>query len=88
MKYRIDADNHAKLAALFAELKNENVAYTMKCVCLPDGAGRGETVVDHVRLFRNHPQVCWEYRVHERGHPGRHRHAGPFGSAAKAAGVL
>ena len=73
---RIDADNHAKLAALFAELKNENVAYTMKCVCLPDGAGRGETVVDHVRLFRSHPSIRWEYRVHEQILPSVRRLGG------------
>ena len=23
------------------------------------------TVVDHVRLFRNDPRICWRYRVHE-----------------------
>ena len=28
------------------------------------GAGSG-MVVDHVRLFRNRPDVRWKYRVHE-----------------------
>jgi tetratricopeptide (TPR) repeat protein len=28
------------------------------------------TVVDHVRLFRNHPQIRWSYRVHEQILPG------------------
>jgi tetratricopeptide (TPR) repeat protein len=36
----------------------------MKCLCLPDGNGAA-TVVDHLRLFRNHPQVRWDFRVHE-----------------------
>src|SRR5262245_7505521 len=29
-----------------------------------------ETEVDHVRLFRNHPQLRWKYRVHEQILPG------------------
>src|SRR5262249_37140194 len=41
----------------------ENAAYAMKCRCL---AKSGEaTLVDHVRLFRNRPDVRWKYRVHE-----------------------
>ena len=37
----------------------------MKCLCLPDAATGTATVVDHVRLFRNLPQIRWSYRVHE-----------------------
>jgi tetratricopeptide (TPR) repeat protein len=36
----------------------------MKCLCLPDAKGT-ETLVDHLRLFRNRPDVRWEFRVHE-----------------------
>jgi tetratricopeptide (TPR) repeat protein len=62
---RIDDTNREKLRALLASLGNDNAAYSMKCVCLPDPAGGTATVVDHVRLFRRHDAIRWEYRVHE-----------------------
>jgi glycosyltransferase involved in cell wall biosynthesis len=31
-------------------------AYVLRCLCLPDGLSNNGTVVDHVRLFRNHPE--------------------------------
>jgi GT2 family glycosyltransferase/tetratricopeptide (TPR) repeat protein len=62
---RLDEENRQKLRALFANLPDGNVAYVMKCLCLPDPVSRTATVVDHVRLFRNHPQLRWEHRVHE-----------------------
>jgi tetratricopeptide (TPR) repeat protein len=62
---RLDEDNRAKLRHLFAGLNGENVAYSMKCLCLPDQATGTSTVVDHVRLFRSHPALRWDYRVHE-----------------------
>jgi len=62
---RLDEENRAKLRALFESLNDENAAYAMKCLCLPDPASGTATVVDHVRLFRNHPEIRWKYRVHE-----------------------
>src|SRR5262249_28307354 len=62
---RLDGANGRKLRALFAGLADENAAYVMKCLCLPDPASGAATVVDHVRLFRNHPAIRWQYRVHE-----------------------
>jgi GT2 family glycosyltransferase/Flp pilus assembly protein TadD len=61
---RVDEANRPKLAQVFEQLNNgENAAYAMKCRCL---AKSGEaTLVDHVRLFRNRPDVRWKYRVHE-----------------------
>jgi glycosyltransferase involved in cell wall biosynthesis/Tfp pilus assembly protein PilF len=61
---RIDAANAGKLKHLFANLQDENTAYVMKCHCLPDARGTA-TVVDHLRLFRNRPDVRWTFRVHE-----------------------
>src|SRR5207249_1717100 len=61
---RLDEDNRAKLRALFASLPDDNAAYVMKCLCLPDGSGTA-TLVDHVRLFRNLPALRWRYRIHE-----------------------
>jgi GT2 family glycosyltransferase len=62
---RLDEANRENLRALFATLKNENVAYSMKCCCLPDPVTGRSTMVDHIRLFRNDPRVRWAYRVHE-----------------------
>ncbi|HKB40816.1 MAG TPA: tetratricopeptide repeat protein, partial [Gemmataceae bacterium] len=57
--------NRPKLAALLASLGNENAAYDLKCYCVPDPNNPSGTYVDHIRLFRNHPLIRWEYRVHE-----------------------
>jgi tetratricopeptide (TPR) repeat protein len=76
---RLDEQNRQKLRVLFAELRQKgvrpleergsdpffNVAYNMKCLCLPDPVGKTATMVDHVRLFRNHPKIRWQFRVHE-----------------------
>jgi GT2 family glycosyltransferase len=62
---RVDEDNRAKLRSLFTNLNGDNVAFAMKCLCLPDPITGSTTVVDHVRLFPNRPDVRWKYRVHE-----------------------
>src|SRR5207248_6049870 len=48
---RLNEENRQKLRGVFAGLKDENVAYAMKCRCLPDPQTGTATVVDHVRLF-------------------------------------
>ena len=47
----------------------------MKCHCPPDPAGEPgpDTVVDHVRLFPNVPELRWQYRVHEQIMPSLRR---------------
>jgi glycosyltransferase involved in cell wall biosynthesis len=71
---RLDETNRERLRALFAtlgDLGDENAAYSMKCVCVTQ---HGQiTVVDHVRLFRNHPRLRWTYRVHEQTLPAIRR---------------
>src|SRR5580765_6023272 len=47
---RIDDLNKVKLRALFAGLRDENVAYVMKVRCLEDQATGTASEVDHVRL--------------------------------------
>jgi tetratricopeptide (TPR) repeat protein len=73
---RLDRNNRQKLRALFDGLGEENVAYVMKCLCLPDPESNAATVVDHVRLFRNDPALRWEYRVHEQILPAVRRSGG------------
>jgi GT2 family glycosyltransferase/tetratricopeptide (TPR) repeat protein len=62
---RLDETNREKLRGLLAALPQGNAAYVMTCLCLPDPVARTATEVTHVRLFRNHPQIRWQYRVHE-----------------------
>ena len=63
---RVDEDDRVRLRSLFAGLgREENVAYSMKCLCPSDSADGSATVVDHIRLFRNDPRIRWRYRVHE-----------------------
>jgi hypothetical protein len=45
----------------------------MKCRCV---GGKTETVVDHVRLFRNDASLRWEHRVHEQILPSIRRNGG------------
>jgi hypothetical protein len=47
----------------------------MQCLCLPDPENGALTAVDHVRLFRGHPELRWSYRVHEQILPAL-RHQG------------
>ena len=61
---RLDDANRAQAKALFESLGDDNAAYVMKCYCLSE-PGVGGTTVDHVRLFRNRPDVRWKYRIHE-----------------------
>jgi glycosyltransferase involved in cell wall biosynthesis/Flp pilus assembly protein TadD len=61
---RLDEPNRGRLRALFATLGRETGGYFMKCLCLPEDGGQA-TEVDHVRLFRNLPDVRWRFRIHE-----------------------
>jgi tetratricopeptide (TPR) repeat protein len=58
-----DEANREKLRALFADLPNDNTAYVMQ---QRSGAANGSAaLVGQMRLFRNHPDIRWDYRVHE-----------------------
>jgi GT2 family glycosyltransferase/Flp pilus assembly protein TadD len=81
---RLDEENRVKLRALFASLKDENVAYAMKCRCLPDPQTGTATIVDHVRLFQNRPEIRWQYRVHEQVLPAVRR----LGGAVRATDIV
>ncbi len=62
---RLDEPNRDRLRTLFAGLKDENAAYVMQCLSLADTASGPAMETGHVRLFRNHAQIRWQYRVHE-----------------------
>ncbi len=73
---RIDADNRRRLRALFAGLEPGPDAYLMRCVSLPSTATGQASVLDLARLFPNHPEVRWQYRVHEQILPAVQRRGG------------
>ena len=63
---RLDEANCQRLSLLFQHLRDENVCYLMNCVSESfEEDDSSEVMVDHVRLFRNHPLLRWRYRVHE-----------------------
>jgi glycosyltransferase involved in cell wall biosynthesis/tetratricopeptide (TPR) repeat protein len=62
---RLDDENRGKFGTLVRRLPDELAAYAMKCRCVYQSESDPSTVVDHVRLFRNHFALRWEYRVHE-----------------------
>jgi GT2 family glycosyltransferase/predicted Zn-dependent protease len=70
---RLDETNRQRLRHLFATLPAENIGFVMKCLCLPDPQTQATTMVHHVRLFPNRPDVRWQYRVHEQILPALRR---------------
>jgi tetratricopeptide (TPR) repeat protein len=73
---RLDADNRARLRDLFSSLGDELAAYAMKVRSVLDAAGTSFRLLDQVRLFPNHPDIRWEYRVHEQTLPAVNRQGG------------
>jgi glycosyltransferase involved in cell wall biosynthesis len=62
----IDEANREVLRQLFAHLDQGMAAYMMRCLCLSGhGESKSATMLGHARLFRNHPDVRWKFRVHE-----------------------
>jgi glycosyltransferase involved in cell wall biosynthesis len=57
-----DEANRDKLRRLVAELNDDNTAYVIQ---QRSAASNGSaTLVGQVRLFRNRPDIRWDYRVH------------------------
>ena len=51
---------------LVEQAREDVFAYTIRVHCLPrPGEETGVEVVDHVKLFRNHPDLRFEFRMHE-----------------------
>jgi len=63
---RIDEENRVRLRELFAGLQEgDKNGYLMHCLIVPASGAEQPRIVDHTRLFPNHPQVRFKYRVHE-----------------------
>jgi GT2 family glycosyltransferase len=72
----LDSENRQRLMRLLAQLGDERDAYAMKVRSKLDAEGRGFRLLDQVRLFPNHPQIRWDYRVHEQILPAVRRRGG------------
>lgn len=70
---RLDATNARRLQALFESLGQEDRAYMMACVSPSQYPVDPALVLPHCRLFRNHPQIRWERRIHEQILPAAER---------------
>jgi tetratricopeptide (TPR) repeat protein len=72
----LDAENRQELARVLADLGDELDAYAMKVRSVLDSQRTSFRVLDQVRLFRNLPQVRWDFRVHEQILPAVNRVGG------------
>ena len=72
----IPTDCGRKLREMVAGEHSEDIfGYVMQVHC--PGRDRDEvTVVDHVKLFRNRPDLCFEFRIHEQVLPSIRRAGG------------
>lgn len=66
---RLAPDQVAKLKFLLDSLDDQPRAYLMDTVCPARYACEGVQLLTHVRLFRRHPQLRWQGRVHEQLRP-------------------
>jgi tetratricopeptide (TPR) repeat protein len=73
---RIDEENRGKLRKVFAALDDGKDAYVMKVRSILDPVRGNVKLLDQVRLFPNHPEVRWRYRIHEQILPSVHRIGG------------
>jgi tetratricopeptide (TPR) repeat protein len=66
-----DDDNHRKLRDLLVNLPEHNAAYvfTMRSP-MPGGSPLD---IQNIRFFRRHPEIRWQYRVHEQLGPAIRR---------------
>jgi glycosyltransferase involved in cell wall biosynthesis len=66
---RISPDNVAKLADCLSHLNGQPQAYLMNTACSSRYACEGANLITHTRLFRRHPDLRWQGRVHEQLRP-------------------
>jgi tetratricopeptide (TPR) repeat protein len=62
---RIDEPNRQRLRQLFANLPDKLYGFIMTYLALREAPSGRDSPADHVQLFPNHPEIRWEYRVHE-----------------------
>jgi glycosyltransferase involved in cell wall biosynthesis len=66
---RVRGDNVEKLKGLLAGLNGQSQVFMMETMSPSAGASEVEMLTTHPRLFRRHPDIRWEGRVHEQLRP-------------------
>jgi tetratricopeptide (TPR) repeat protein len=66
---RLSPETVARLKQLLTRLSDAPQVYFMDTVCRPVEVGDPERLLSHPRLFRRHPQLAWQGRVHEQLRP-------------------
>lgn len=73
---RIDEENRGRLKQLLASLGDERDAYALKVRSVLDTGATTFRLLDQVRVFRNLPEIRWDYRIHEQILPAVNRAGG------------
>ncbi len=73
---RLDEENRRRLRDVLTGLGDELDAYAMKVRSVLDPGRTAFRLLDQVRLFRNLPQIRWDYRIHEQILPAVNRLGG------------
>lgn len=66
---RLSPANVQRLHSVLAGLNGQPQAFMMETVCTPATQCEGLRLVTHPRLFRRHPELRWQGRVHEQLRP-------------------
>jgi tetratricopeptide (TPR) repeat protein len=70
---RLTPDDADKLRHLCQSLDGSRRAVIMRTICQSPPHAEGPTVETHPRMFRAHPELRWQYRVHEQIMPSLER---------------
>jgi glycosyltransferase involved in cell wall biosynthesis len=62
---RLTPQNVSRLRGLLQQLGDDPQVYLMETVCPSQYACEGASLITHPRLFRRHPELWWQGRVHE-----------------------
>jgi tetratricopeptide (TPR) repeat protein len=73
---RLDEAARDRLRALFAGLGDRNEAWLMRVLSVQDAGTGSAVLVDQVRLFPDHPEIRWQYPIHEQILPAIQRLGG------------
>jgi glycosyltransferase involved in cell wall biosynthesis len=66
---RLTPENVDRLRRLLSNLAHQPRAYMMDTACVSQFACEGSHLITHPRLFRRHPELRWQGRVHEQLRP-------------------
>ena len=73
---RLEETNRERLRSVFAALGDERDAYAIQVRSVLDSGRTAYRMLDQVRIFRNLPEIRWDYRIHEQILPAVNRAGG------------